>query len=260
MTVLRTLLSCRAIFASGLVGLVSLVGCAGSAEPSASPTPSELKTVSASPAVPSPAIRVDGSRPLRLVTLGDTYTSGWPLGPQYSWPAQLVRALEPQVGLTLAGNLAGQGQTSANVISEQLVDLPGWRPQVVTIQVGANDIISPDIDLDDYRANVRTILDAVLETVPAGRIFAIGTPDYTLTPHGGDFGDRETVRAEIREANTILADEAAQRAIAFIDISPVSDRVSEDPDACRDRRALPIGQAVRRLGRAHRAAGARGAR
>ena len=207
-----------------LVAWLALAGCASTADQLAVPVASDgaVATAQASAA----AGRVG---PLRLVTLGDTYTSGYPLGPQYSWPAQLVRALEPEIALTLAGNLAAQGQTSANVIAEQLWDVPGRRPEVVTIQVGANDIISPDIDLADYRTNIATILDALLDTVPAGRIFAVSTPDYTLTPHGGDYGTREAVRDEVHEANAILADEAERRGIAFIDISPVSDRVADDP-------------------------------
>jgi lysophospholipase L1-like esterase len=197
---------------------------------SAAPAATTVPAAATAPLVANaPAAGAVRGGPLRLVTLGDTYTSGYPLGPQYSWPAQLVRALEPEIVLTLAGNLAAQGQTSANVIAEQLWDLPGRRPQVVTIQVGANDIISPDIDLADYRTNIGTILDELLDVVPAGRIFAISTPDFTLTPHGGDFGSRTMVRGEIREANAILADEAERRGIAFIEIAPVSDRVTQDP-------------------------------
>ena len=190
-----------ALFA--LVAWRALAGCASTADPLAVPVASDgaVATAQASAA----AGRVG---PLRLVTLGDTYTSGDPLAPQDSWPAQLVRALEPEIALTLVDNLAAQGQTSANVIAEQLRVVPGRRPDVVTLQVGVNDIISPDIDLDDYRTNIATILDALLDTVPAGRIFAVSTPDYTLTPHGGDYGTREAVRDEVHEANAILAEVA----------------------------------------------------
>jgi lysophospholipase L1-like esterase len=131
--------------------------------------------------------------------------------------------------MTLSRNLAAQGQTSEDVITDQLGAVPELRPHLVTLQVGANDTISPDTDLDEYRANIGTILDALLEDVPAGRIFAVTTPDYTLTEGGGDFGSREAQREEIRAANEILAEETASRAITLIDISPVSDRVAEDP-------------------------------
>jgi lysophospholipase L1-like esterase len=254
-TVVRPSRSRRAVIGATLVACVALAGCASTADrlvaqtTLVASTASQAPAVSDGPAATDPGALSDGppataqassaatdppagavrGGPVRLVTIGDTYTSGYPLGPQYSWPAQLVRALEPEIALTLAGNLAAQGQTSANVIAEQLWELPGRRPQIVTIQVGANDVISPDIDLDDYRVNIATILDRLLDTVPASRIFAISTPDFTLTPHGGDFGTREAVRDEIREANAILADEAELRSIPFIEIAPVSDRVGEDP-------------------------------
>jgi lysophospholipase L1-like esterase len=218
----------HAAIGASLVAWVALAACAGTGAPPTAPLPSVLVVLPSPLVTTAPAQPRDGEL-LRLVTLGDTYTSGWPLGPRYSWPSLLIRALEPDIAMTLAGNLAAQGQTSANVIADQLWDVPGRRPQVVTLQVGANDIISPDIDLDDYRTNIALILDALLETVPASRIFAVSTPDYTLTAHGGDFGDRATIRSEIREANGILAEEAREREITYIDIAPVSDRVAADP-------------------------------
>jgi lysophospholipase L1-like esterase len=207
--------------------LAALAGCSSVAAPTPAPSADAPSASLAAPsATPAPVAAVDA---FRLVTLGDSYTSGSGLRPQDSWPVQLVRTLGPAIPMTLSRNLAAQGHTSENVITDQLGAVPEIRPHVITIQVGANDTISPDIDLAEYRANIGTILDALLDEVPAERIFAVSTPDYTLTARGGDFGRREVQRAEIDEANAILAQETSNRGIALIDISSVSDRVTEDP-------------------------------
>jgi acyl-CoA thioesterase I len=221
----------RTLIGACLAAWVVLAGCSSAAAPA--PASSDVDAPgSASPAstseVPGQAT-VAVPDTYRLVTLGDSYTIGVQVRPQDTWPAQLVRTLGSSIPMTLSRNLAGQGQTSENVITDQLSAVPELRPHLVTIQVGANDTISPDIDLDEYRANIATILDALLEDVPASRIFAVSTPDYTLTPRGGDFGSREAQQEEIHGVNAILAEETEARGITFIDIAPVSDRVAEDP-------------------------------
>jgi lysophospholipase L1-like esterase len=166
--------------------------------------------------------------PLRLVTLGDSYTRGLRVTRRDTWPQQLVRALADDLPLVLAANLAETQTGSQQVIDEQLRQLTSYRPDVVSLQVGVNDVIAADVSLDDYRANVAKILDALVAELSPDRIFVITTPDYTLTRHGGDYGDRASVRAAIAEANAIITVAAEARGIVVVDISPVSDRVTED--------------------------------
>ena len=146
--------------------------------------------------------------PLRLVTLGDAYTAGTDtLAPKRdSWPAQLVQAMERgAIPLRLVGNLAESGQTSEDVIRTQLRQLEALRPDVVTLQVGVNDIMANDWSLDEYRSNLATILDELLAALPPHRIFVITTPDHTLTSWGGRWGPRDVGHAAVVKANDILA-------------------------------------------------------
>lgn len=170
-----------------------------------------------------------GPEPLRLVTLGDSYTLGARVRRQDTWPSQLVRALEGRVPLQLAANLAQMGKSSQDVIDEQLWVVRSLQPQLVGLQVGVNDVIFPGITLDDYRANVERILDELLAQLPPERVFVVTSPDYTLTAHGADYGDPIEQRAAIREVNRLIGEAAAARGILAVDISPASDRVTEDP-------------------------------
>jgi lysophospholipase L1-like esterase len=165
------------------------------------------------------------------VTLGDAYTAGTDtVAPKRdSWPAQLVQAMDRgEVRLRLVDNLAESGQTSEDVIRTQLRQLESLLPDVVTIQVGVNDIIARDIGLDDYRANMTLILDELLRTLPPRHVFLITTPDHTLTERGGDYGSREAGRADVAEANAILRAVADELGVTVIDIAPVNERVTGD--------------------------------
>jgi len=214
-----------------VVAALSLAGCgtagSGAVSPAAvTPAPTVSSTPSAAVEADTSAV---ASEPLRLVTLGDAYTAGTDTGApkRDSWPAQLVQAMERgDVRLRLVDNLADSGQTSQNVLDEQLPQVESLRPDVVTLQVGVNDIIAREFEA--YRSNVSRILDALLLILAPERIFVITTPDHTLTQRGGDWGSRDAGRAAVREANAILREVAAERGITVIDISAVSERVADD--------------------------------
>jgi lysophospholipase L1-like esterase len=167
-------------------------------------------------------------RPLSYVALGDSYTIGTGIKARHRWPNQLVRALRPDVSLDLEANLGLHGKTSTELISEQLPRLDGLDADFVTVLIGVNDVFGGG-DAQTYQENVRTILDDLLARLPATRILVVSTPDYTLTPEGGKFGDAAAKRAEIERFNEILREETLARDISWVDISRVADRVPDDP-------------------------------
>lgn len=171
------------------------------------------------------------SEPFRLVTLGDAYTAGTgtAVPKRESWPQQLVAAMRTRPRLRLAANLADLGKGSRDVIDEQLWQIDSLSPDLVSLLIGVNDVISPYVSLEDYRRNLGIILDTLLQELPPDRIFVITTPDLTLTARGGDYGPRDETSAAIHDANEVLAQVAGARRITVVDISPVSDRVPLDP-------------------------------
>lgn len=214
-----------------VVAALSLVACTTTG--SATAPPVDVAALAGTTAVQAPgaesSVPASAAEPLRLVTLGDAYTAGTDTGApkRDSWPAQLVQAMERgDVRLRLVDNLADSGQTSQNVLDEQLPQVESLHPDVVTVQVGVNDIIAREFEA--YRANVTRILDGLLLILSPGRIFVITTPDHTLTERGGDWGPREAGRAAVIEANAILRAVAEERGITVIDISAVNARVADD--------------------------------
>ena len=171
---------------------------------------------------------------IRFVALGDSYTIGTATAaPEERWPDQLVERLraDPSDGrsggsrrgtaLELVANLAVNGYTSADVIRRELPALGGLRPGFVSLLVGVNDVVQA-VAPETYRANVEAILDDLLARLPSDRVLTVATPDYTVTPQGAAYGDPITQAAAIRRLNSILADVAATRGIAFVDIHDVS--------------------------------------
>jgi len=162
------------------------------------------------------AVTPDGSRPasaIRYVALGDSYTIGTSIPPGDDWPSQLVDRLGGQ--LVLTANLGVLGYTSADLIQNELSQLADLAPGFVSVQIGVNDVVR-GIGESTYATNVETILSSLLDRLPAERIVTVATPDYTLTPAGGQYGDPQVQRARIVRFNLVLQEAAARHEIAFV--------------------------------------------
>jgi lysophospholipase L1-like esterase len=161
--------------------------------------------------------------PLRYVALGDSYTIGTATrSPAERWPDQLVARLgaAPRA-LELVANLGVNGFTSRDVIEAQLPELPAFEPGFVTVLVGVNDVVQ-GVPEATYRENVSVILDKLLRRLPPARILVVTTPDYTVTPRGGDYRDPAQQAAEIRRFNAAMVQLATQFGISVVDIHDIS--------------------------------------
>ena len=182
-------------------------------------------------AIPTDTRRVTekGPSPLAYVALGDSYTIGTSVPETERWPNQLVARLGNggSSRLRLVANLGVNGFTSADVIRIELPRLRSLEPGFASILVGVNDVVR-GVPAEQYRNNATEILDRLLGEVPPQRIVAIGTPDYTVTPQGANYGDPATQSAGIRRNNDILRALTDERSIAFVDIVDISLAASTD--------------------------------
>jgi lysophospholipase L1-like esterase len=212
--------------------VISIAACTGTG--SATPPPEASNTPASDPPAeagsgtigPVAQRRTDT---IRLITLGDSYTygTGTDAPRRDSWPAQLSTAMTQRGDVRVhLRNLAQESSSSEQVLEEQVGQVAGHEPDVVTLQVGVNDIVgSEGSEADWYGDNVSDIFDELLELLPPEHIFAITTPDHTLTEWGQAYGSHDAVV----ELNETLAQAAAQRDIAVIDIGQVNDLVRGDP-------------------------------
>jgi acyl-CoA thioesterase-1 len=186
--------------------------------------------------------------PLRYVALGDSYTIGTAVRrPADRWPDQVVDVLLGAGGdarLELVANLGVNGFTSRDVIDDELPRLSGLAPGFASILVGVNDVVQ-GVPAADYEANAGRILDALLGLLPANRIIAVATPDYTVTPQGAEYGDPRQQSAGIMRNNAILAGLAADRGVAFVDIHDLSLRAATDGSLVADDGLHPSGAQYR---------------
>ena len=161
---------------------------------------------------------------LRYVAIGDSYTIGTAVTETERFPNQLVARLP---GLELVANLGVNGFTSDDVIRLELPQLAALRPEVVTVLIGVNDVVQ-GVPVLAYRDNLVEILPKLVELVGAGRIVVVTIPDYTVTPQGAAFGDRQQQSAAIHESNEIMTELASGLGITVVDIHDISLEAARD--------------------------------
>jgi lysophospholipase L1-like esterase len=163
---------------------------------------------------------------VRFVALGDSYTIGTSVDAAQRWPNQLADRVSE---LELVGNLAVNGYTSADLLTEELPQLDRLQPELVSVLIGVNDVVQGVSD-SQYAGTVAVILEELLTRLTRRRILAIATPDYTVTPMGAEFGDPGQRSDAIVRINAIMREACEQREIRFLpDIFEISQAGRDDP-------------------------------
>lgn len=156
--------------------------------------------------------------PLRYLALGDSFTCGTGSAPELSFPSQLKRALGKQGVELRLENVAVNGYSTDELIDRELEALARFKPSVVTLAVGANDIVRHD-DLEHYRANVKRIVKAIADAKPK-QVFVLPQPDWSQSPVAKAFGEPDALRQRIETYNAVLSEEATRAGFVYVDLFP----------------------------------------
>ncbi|MEV0292560.1 SGNH/GDSL hydrolase family protein [Nocardia sp. NPDC050710] len=122
----------------------------------------------------------------RFVALGDSFTEG--IGDDDPARPNGVRGWADRVAAALAtghpdleyANLAVRGRLVRGVVEEQLPRALSLQPDLVTISAGGNDILRPQVDLDDLVARYADMVAALRET--GARVLVFTAFDGTWNP------------------------------------------------------------------------------
>jgi acyl-CoA thioesterase-1 len=168
---------------------------------------------------------------IRYVALGDSYTIGTGLADAtQAFPNLLATRLRKETGIDVAlVNLGVNGYTTADLIREELPVAHNVRPEVVSILIGANDVVQGS-DEATYRTRLAEIYDSLEQFgLSAKSVLAVSTPDFSPLPGAAPFGTPATLRARVDAFNRLARSEAASRRFQYVDITAIS-RKENDVD------------------------------
>ena len=158
--------------------------------------------------------------PERFLALGDSFTIGTGTTPDRSFPAVLVRLWTESGRAVVLSNPAVNGYTTDDLISDELPLVASFRPTLITLLVGANDIVQGSSD-DRYRRQLRSIHERIRADAPDAHAIALPQPDWSLAPAGSGFGERASVARKIERFNEVARVEAEAAHALWIDLFPL---------------------------------------
>jgi lysophospholipase L1-like esterase len=158
--------------------------------------------------------------PERYLALGDSFTIGTGTTPNRSFPAKLARAWRDAGADVELQNPAVNGYTTDDLIAEELPLVASFRPNLVTLLIGANDIVQGSRE-DRYRAQLARIHTAIRAGAPEARVVALPQPDWSRSPASAGFGDPAVLARTIERFNAIAREEAERAGAEWIDLFPL---------------------------------------
>ncbi len=161
---------------------------------------------------------------IRYVALGDSYTIGTGLSDEaQNFPSLLARRLREETGIDVAlVNLGVNGYTTTDLIREELPVARSARPELVSILIGANDVVQGSDDAT-YGARLNQIYGDITQlALTADRVVAISIPDFSPLPGAGPFGTPTHLRARIDAFNNVAKPEAASHGFRYAEITSIS--------------------------------------
>ncbi len=152
------------------------------------------------------------------LALGDSFTIGTGEREALNFPSQLAAMLRRRGASVRVVNAAVNGFSTAELMRDELPALESVRPNLVTLAVGANDLVR-DRDPETYRARLKAIFERLAAS--KARVVVLPQPDWASAPIAASFGDRANLRGQIERYNAVLREEATGAHATFVDCWPL---------------------------------------
>ncbi len=170
-----------------------------------------------SPQSPTPApLPADCARPITYVALGDSTVSGaGASSPEANYVSRLGASLHAAYPRAQVVNLGMNGATAADVLTEQVNQAVGLRPDLVTLSVGPNDIIDGR-GIKSFEANVARIFETLGRRSRALLITNL-IPDLAVAPRFTEL-EKIVVGQETIAFNAALKQSADRHGVRVVDL------------------------------------------
>ncbi len=164
------------------------------------------------------------------LALGDSYTIGQSVPDSERFPVQAEQVLQQQnISLNNPDIIAVTGWTTDNLLFALNTNPPKKNYSVVTLLIGVNNQYQGR-SIEEYKTQFSELLSRAIGYAGNNKnhVFVISIPDYSVTPFARN-SDTAKIAAEIDVFNAANKNLATMAGVHYIDITPISREVKNDP-------------------------------
>lgn len=182
----------------------------------------------------------------RLLSLGDSYTIGEGVGEDERWPAWLLALLRER-HLDVTAEIVARTSWTTDELAAALATVRPRGPfDVLTLMIGVNDQYRGR-SLEAFCTGFEPLFATAVELAGGHpeRTVLMSVPDWGCTPFAAG-RDRAAVSHAIDEYNEWLCARAATSGAAWVDVTPISRCMLDDPALVAADGLHPSGEIHRR--------------
>jgi lysophospholipase L1-like esterase len=185
------------------------------------------------------------SKPIRFLSLGDSYTIGESVGQAERWPLQLADLVASAQGKDVEVEIiARTGWTTQDLWRGIQEKNPQGPYDLVSLLIGVNNEYRGG-SIEDYREDFHFLLGKAIEYAggDAKRVIVLSIPDWGMTPFAQhDSRPTSQISAEIDAFNAINKDEAEKAGTRYVDVTPSSREAPDNPELIASDGLHPSGK------------------
>ena len=166
---------------------------------------------------------------IRMLALGDSYTTGEGISKGKSWPDQLAAALvDDRIIVDELTVVAHTGWTTTDLLDTLATAMPPPH-DFVTLQIGANNVFGR-LPFAVFETEFPQLLAHAIELAGGDPedVLVVSIPDYSVTPVGSLI-DPDQARAAIDGYNEVIQRVTGEQQVTLIDVTGISRMALDDP-------------------------------
>jgi lysophospholipase L1-like esterase len=167
---------------------------------------------------------------IRFLALGDSYTIGQGVSDDERWPEQLAARLEERGIDTQFTIIARTGWTTDDLLFSLATKPPEGTYDLVSLLIGVNNQFRGG-EPEEYRIRFRELLEQAVAFAGDNpqNVIVLSIPDWVVTPYAERMPAR-SLEFDIDDFNAVNLQEARSYNVRYVDITPISRRVTKDKE------------------------------
>lgn len=180
---------------------------------------------------------------ISFLALGDSYTIGESVPKDQRWSVQLTDSLQnSDIPMDDPKIIAKTGWTTAEL--QKAIDKNQIHSNydLVSLLIGVNNQYQ-GLEFSRFKQEFDELLQKAITFADGNtdHVFVVSIPNYGVTPFGQEKNPKQ-IREELKRYNKTAQSIADQYEVTFINITPISEQASDNPDLLADDKLHPSGE------------------